>query len=304
LGKKLKNIDSNIEVIRIICIVIVVFSHSLLYSGLFTVLGSIYLFIPVGICMAIFLFCSGYVHGLKDEFETAESLTKTTYFTHVKNRFLRIYIGYYIALGSIFIAKLIVGYPMNNLTPFALFLDLTNLSGLLTGSMGVIWQEGWFLCALFWLSVLYPLLRRLFSINNNYIFLIVAIIVPVRILIALTPYSVISYCHPLAWLPEFCLGIQIGRLVLGRGGVKPETTKKQKIINMLGARVYSVYLAHSTALVFLTVHIFYISTPPTFWEYFLAIAGVIILAEAFYRLLNQIDKKKTINNNRKKYWWY
>ena len=167
--------DYQIEATRIVAIVYPVIFHMLVETGAFLTEGDAFIALQIGaIMMAIFMFDSGFVHGIKEEFESQGSLNKSTYFSYIKKRFLRIYIGFYLAYTAIFITKFISNYPMT-ITPFTLFFDLTNTWGLFFGRAGEIWSEGWFLCAIFWVSFLYPFIRRLLSISAIYAYIIIII---------------------------------------------------------------------------------------------------------------------------------
>ena len=285
--------DSNtkyyqIEATRIIAIISVVIYHMLVESGWFLTEGEALIAIkPVSIMMAILMFDSGFVHGIKEEFESQGSLNKSTYYSYIKKRFLRLYIGYYLAYTAVYITKFISKYPMT-ITPYTLFFDLTNTWGLFFGVTGEIWGPGWFLCALFWLSVLYPFVRRLMSIRMTYVYIIITFSFCFIVFFFFTAYHV-TYFHPFAWIPEFFGGVLLGRHTALKGTrPKPATTGFQKIIIKMGSRTYPIYLAH-------IVPILLLSYRPPIWEYIIAIIGILILSEAFYRILKLIDNLRKRN---------
>ncbi len=287
---------------RVIIIIIVVLSHMFLYSGLvgkgnmveyvmnWDNFGHVAIFFaPVGISMGLLIYISGHMYGRKKEFEEPESLNKVSYFAHVKKRFIRLYTGYYIALFLVFIAKLISNFPMN-ITPLSLIFELTNLWGMILGTGGSIWPEGWFISTIFWLSVLYPFIRRLMVIDKRYVYFIIAITWLIRY--SLFAFVLITqnirfgsylYCHPLSWIGEYCLGLVMGKSDLDNGtGSTPAKTKNQKIFVKMGARVFPLYLVHSAVIVF-------ISFRAPFWEYIIASFCIVLLAEGVYRLLKIIN---------------
>ena len=157
--KKFAKMDWRIELARIIAIGIIIIFHILLFTE-WVGRAEFHKTWPFVIALGCFFYCSGNVQGLKDEFNKPGSLTIKKYFKYVKNRFLRLYIGYYLGLGGFLIAKLIAGKPII-ITPWTLFLDLTSLWPLLTGNAGGIWPEGWFVGALLLVSLIYPFLRRM-----------------------------------------------------------------------------------------------------------------------------------------------
>jgi len=281
-------IDYQIEATRIIAIISTVIYHMILESGWFLTEGEALIAIkPVAIFMAILMFDSGFVHGIKEEFESQSSLNKSTYFSYIKKRFLRLYIGFYLAYTAVFITKFISRYPMT-ITPYTLFFDLTNTWGLFFGTSGEIWGIGWFLCAIFWLSVLYPFIRRLLSISLIYVYIIITLSLCFVVFFFFTAFHV-AYFHPFAWIPEFFGGVLLGRHTALKG-TRPKlaTTRFQKIIIKMGARTYAIYLAHMIPIVILSYR-------PPIWEYIIAAIGVLILSEAFYRLLKLFDNLRKGN---------
>ena len=281
-------IDYQIEATRIIAITSIIIYHILFEAGWFLTQGEALTVVkPFTIAIAILMFDSGFVHGLKEEFESQGSLNKSTYFSYIKRRFLRLYIGYYLAYTAVFITKFITNQPMT-ITPFTLFFDLTNTWGIFFGRASEIWEVGWFLCALFWLSVLYPFVRRLMSIRLTYTYIIITLSFCFIVFFFFTAYHV-AYFHPIAWIPEFFGGVLLGRYTALKGTrPKPATTRFQKIIVKMGARTYSVYLAHMVPILLLSFR-------PPIWEYIIAVIGILILSEAFYRLLKLIDNLRKRN---------
>ncbi|MHA2288463.1 MAG: acyltransferase family protein [Promethearchaeota archaeon] len=280
-----QNCDSNdyqIEATRIVAIISTVAYHMLVETGVFLTEGQTFIALQLAsIWMAVLMFDSGFVHGIKEEFESQGSLNKSTYFAYIKKRFLRLYIGFYLAYTAVFIAKFISNYPMT-ITPFTLFFDLTNTWGLFFGRTGEIWGAGWFLGALFCLSVLYPFIRRLLSIRITYVYIIITLSFCFIVFFFFTDNHV-AYFHPIAWIPEFFGGVLLGRHTASKGTrPKPATTRFQRIIVKMGARTYPIYLAHMIPIVLLSYR-------PPIWEYILATIGVLILSETFYRLLKLLE---------------
>ncbi|NVM53113.1 MAG: acyltransferase family protein, partial [Candidatus Helarchaeota archaeon] len=223
------------DVLRLFSIVIIVLGHMLFYTG--------YLLNdprnPVvwlgGVAIGLFFACSGYVHSLKDEFNKPGSLNLSTYGKFLKKRFLRLYIGYYLALFVVLIAKLLSGITIEFsttaplqfgfqhhiiITPTSLILDLTCMWPLFTTKLGGIWPEGWFICSMLILSLCYPLLRRLHSIKKIYLYLVMIIALIVRFtLLTLGIYTGIlilatyAFYFPFAWTAEYSLGIIAGNRV-------------------------------------------------------------------------------------------
>ena len=281
-------IDYQIEATKIIAIISIIVYHTLLEAGWFlTQAEALTAIKPFTITIAVLMFDSGFVHGLKEEFESQGSLNKSTYFSYIKKRFLRLYIGYYLAYTAVFITKFISSQPMT-ITPYTLFFDLTNTWGIFLGRTGEIWEVGWFLCALFWLSVLYPFVRRLMSIRMTYVYIIITISFCFIVFFFFAAFHV-AYFHPFAWIPEFFGGVLLGRYTALRG-TRPKlaTTRFQKIIIKMGARTYPVYLAHMVPILLLSYR-------PPIWEYIIAVIGILILSEAFYRLLKLIDSLRKRN---------
>lgn len=250
---------------------------------------SLFVIKPFAFVIVILMFDSGFVHGMKEEFESKGSLNKATYFSYIKKRFLRLYIGYLLAYTAVFITKFISNYPMT-ITPYTLFFDLTNTWGLFFGISGEIWGVGWYLGATFWMSVLYPFVRRLLSIRKTYVYIFITLSLFFVLFFFFTAYHV-AYFHPLAWIPEFFGGVLLGRYTALKGTrPKPATTRFQKIIVKMGARTYPIYLAHMAP-------IFLLSFRPPIWEFIIATIGILILSEAFYRLLKQVDKLRKRNKS-------
>ena len=289
-----KSFDYRIEAIRIVIMLAVVAAHMYLYTiwlgkrNIVTFLlnnmnlSGLYIFLSIAFCMGILIFFSGFVYGIRNYFE--DSLTKEAYVEHIKKRFLRLYPSYYLALFTVFIAKVIVCYPMK-LTPISIILDLTNIWSLFFISPGGdIWAEGWFIAAVFWLAVIYPFIRRLMENNKKYIYILILFGFSFKIFLIIIGLSGYAYTHPFAWLGEFCWGILYGKNISEKGkSLRLAETKTKKAIIKMGARVLPMYLAHSAVIVF-------ISFRPPFWEYIVAFIFILLLSEIFYRLLDYKDK--------------
>ncbi len=262
-----------------------------------------------GIAIGFFMACSGYVHGLKDEFNKPGSVNLRSYMKFFKNRFLRLYIGYYIALIVILIAKIFAGFapffsitaplpyghhiPMA-ITPASLALDLTCMWPLLTLTNGGIWPEGWFICCILILSLTYPFFRRLYSINKYYLYAIIVGTLVVRMIVIIWINANYAFYFPYAWTSEFALGIIIGDRIRLGGGPKPPDKRYKRFLIKAAERVWPLYLYHMLVVVFMpkyaSVGIFILTT-----------VGVLIVMEIFYRLLNfinsQLPGKRTIVSN-------
>lgn len=282
--------DYQIEITRIIAIISTVAFHMLVETGGFLTEGQTFIALQLAsIWIAVLMFDSGFVHGIKDEFEVQGSLNKSTYFTYLKKRFIRLFIGFYLAYFAIFITKFISKYPMT-ITPFTLFFDLTNTWGLFFGRTGEIWGEGWFLGALFWLSVLYPFIRRLYSIKKTFVYIIITFSFCFIVFFFFTNNQV-AYFHPIAWIPEFFGGFLLGRYTSLKGTrPKPVTTRFQMIVIKIGARTYPIYLAHMIPIVLLSYR-------PPIWGYVIVTISIVLLSEAFYRLLKLIECMRKRNND-------
>ncbi|MFX1293388.1 MAG: acyltransferase family protein [Promethearchaeota archaeon] len=307
--KKEVPLDWKPQGIRLFSILVVVVGHTLFYTGYLINDAKYPLVWFGGVAIGCFMACSGYVHGLKDEFNKTGSLNISTYGKFFKKRLFRLYIGYYIALFVILVAKIVAGFSFyfttsepidfgpNNpiqITPISLFLDLTCMWPLFTASTGGIWAESWFICAMMVLSLTYPLLRRLNSINKYYLYLVIIITLIFRFYIIFAINANLAYYFPLAWTAEFSLGIIIGDRVCKKGGPIPPTAPYQHRINAAAERVWPLYLFHMVPVVFMTPLIvvgdIVIPRAP-FWEFLLVIPAILITAEVFHRILTLINNK-------------
>ncbi len=291
------------EAIKIFSVWIIIAAHMLLDTGYIINEVTTPFFWLAGVAIVAFFACSGYTQGLKDEFNKPGSLNRTTYWKYFKTRFLRLYIGYYLALLVIFGAKLLAKYPVTfhpddfnqpypvTITPLSLVLDLTCMWPVFTGKSGGIWPEGWFVSVMIMFSLVYPFFRRLNSIKKNYFYLIVivALIAKFYVLICVSPEY--AYYFPFAWTAEFSLGIIIGNKTLAKGGPKPPTAPYQFTVISVGARVWPLYLFHMIAVVFMTTY-------ALFPEFLLTVLVILLLAEIFYRILERINRKLGVNRKR------
>lgn len=252
-----------------------------------------------GLAIAFFMVCSGYVHGLKDEFNKPGALTGSSYVKFFKSRFFRLYLGYYLAIIIVIVAKLMAGFSMTFsataglqfgvtrdmiLTPTSLILDLTCMWPLVTMNLGGLWPEGWFISAMIILSLSYPLLRKIHSMNKYYLYLIMIFTTVVRILVIIFINANYAYYFPFAWTAEFSLGIILGDRVRRGGGPKPPSASYQKVIISLGTRVWPLYLVHMAAVVFMFDY-----APVK--DFLFTILVFLILTEIFYRILSLINNK-------------
>jgi len=284
------------EGIRIMAIFYIVLGHMLLYTDYLTNDARNPLVWIAGVAIAFFIACSGYVHSLKDEFNKPGSLSLSRYWKFIKNRILHLYIGYYIALVVILIAKGCAGYTIiydpsklvfgaTNpivISPGSLVLDLTCMWPLVTGLLGGIWPEGWFVCAIMILSLAYPFLRRLNSMNKNYMYFIIIVAVVCTILVIFFSNPYYAYHFPFAWTAEFSLGIMLGNKICMKGGPAPPTALYKQIIIRMATRVWPIYLFHIAAIVFM---------PPfaSLQDFIITIIVIVILVEFFVRILHDIN---------------
>lgn len=287
------------EAIRTVSICYIILGHMLLTTAYIKNDPRNPLVLTAGIMIGFFIFCSAYVHGLKDEFNKSGSLNISTYWKFFKTRFLRLYIGYYLALVVVLIAKLCAGYTFvfasSGLTiggsgkvtpiiisPESMALDLTCLWPLVTGLLGGIFPEAWFIGTILILSLAYPFLRRLNSINPKYLYLIIILTTVIRIIVAIKSDPNYAFHFPFAWTAEFSFGIMIGNRICMKGGPAPPNALYQRIIINMATRVWPLYLFHMTAVVFLPV-----GAPVI--DFVLAYIVIIILAEFFRRVLRYIN---------------
>ena len=271
--------DWRIEGAKFVSILIIVYYHMLINASWVT--SGVYIETwPPAIAVGVFFYCSGYVHGLNDQFNSPGSLNPTTYNKYIKKRFFRLFLGYSLALFFVLIAKIINQKPIDY-SPWALFLDFTSLRPLLTGTGGGIWLEGWFCCAIMIFSFVYPFIRM---IKRIYLIPISIIIITIRIFIIFSPFPDPAYFFPFSWLPEF-----IGGMVLGdkrrrlQGGPPKNKNGFQKIIVKMGIIVWPLYLSHMIAIAFLTEF-------ASAWQLILVGIAFIPLTIIFYFLLELINK--------------
>lgn len=282
-------IDWRIELARIPPMIIVVIVHMLLDSGYIkpNILSPFdwALFFS----MATFFYISGHVQGLKNEYEASGSITKKGYLQHVKSRFLRLYPGYYIALISVYFARitafLLVG-KVFIMTPWGLLLDLTSLISILGvfGTEGAIWPIGWFIFALFCIHLLYPFIRRIITAKKIYFYVLIVSAIALRISF-LFYLPIAAYFFPLSWLVEFMVGIMIGRWSASTGGPTKPRKKYQKIIIKASSRIWPMYLAHMIPIVFITP-----GASASLLELVIIFIAVIIMSEIYYWLLKKTNK--------------
>jgi len=296
------------EVIRIVSIFYIVLGHMLFYTGWLINDPTNPLVWIGGVGVAFFVVSSAYVHSLKDEFNKPGSLNFTSYWRFLKNRFLRLYIGYYLALVVTLIAKLWIGYtvvfsPMGltiggssrsvpiQISPESLVLDLTCMWPLITGLEGGIFPEAWFICAIMILSLSYPFLRRLHSINPNYLYLIIIITTVFRLIVVIFSNSAFAYHFPFAWTAEFSCGIILGNRVCMGGGPAPPNSLSKRIIIRMATRVWPIYLFHMAVVVFMFDH-----APVR--DFIASLVVIIMIVEFFGQILRNItslifaEKKK------------
>lgn len=287
------------EGIRVFAIFVVVFGHMLFYSDyLINDVRNPFVWLG-GIAIAAFFACSGYVHGLKDEFNKPGSLTPSKYVRFFKGRAFRLYIGYYIALVVVLGAKLMAGYgivfsttePLTflvtdpiRITPGSLILDLTCMWPFATFALGGIFPEAWFICSMLILSLTYPVLRRLYSIRKYSLYLIIIIATIFRVYMIIFVNADYAYYFPFAWTAEFSVGIIVGDHICRKGGPNPPDKAYKRFMISAAARIWPIYLFHIAVVVFISHH-------APFWEFLLITLGVIVLAEGFHRLLSLIYKR-------------
>lgn len=297
-SKKDQYMDWRPEALRVPAIFIIVVGHMLMFTGWLTNDARHPLVWLGGAAIIIFMACAGYVHGLKDEFNTHGSLTVRNYLKFFKGRFLRLYIGYYLALIVVLIAKLNAGYSIHFstteplifghsnpilITPTSLVLELSCTWPIFTLNIGGIWPEGWFICAMMFLSLMYPLLRRIYSINKYYLYFIIVITLIARFITIIFINANYAFYFPFAWMAEFSLGIIIGANICKKGGVSPPNKSYQRSIISAASRVWPFYLFHMAPVVFMP------KLAPIEW-FVLMIIPIIGLAEIFHRILTIINK--------------
>ncbi|TFF89162.1 MAG: hypothetical protein EU549_01590 [Promethearchaeota archaeon] len=282
-------IDWRIELARIPPMVAIIIVHMLLNAEYITPNILSPFDWSLFISLAAFFYISGYVQGLKDEYEEPGSLDKSEYIKHVKDRFLRLYPGYYIALASVFLAQVLAQIFVNKpliITPWGLFLDLTSLTPILGifGTEGAVWPIGWFVFAMFTIHLLYPIIRRLISKNNRNFYIIIALSIIFKIFLAIF-IPIAAYFFPLSWLAEFTIGIKIGIWSASEPRNSKPTKKFQKLFIKMGKRIWAVYLIHMAPIAFITT-----GASASILECIIIFIAIIILSELFYRLLRKINR--------------
>jgi peptidoglycan/LPS O-acetylase OafA/YrhL len=275
-----------VELARVLAIFTIIIGHMILYSS-WIPMGSLWGW-PIPVALGVFVYCAGYVQGLRNELDMNISLNVNKYKTFLLKRFIRLYLGYYIALLSIFIAQVISG-TLPNFDPFNLFLDLTSLWTIFKpGGIGSIWSEGWFIGAVFILSMIYPFLRRIESKNRLFIYFIIVLITVIRLslIFLLGPYigSIYAYFTPYGWIAEYSIGMLIGIYYYKHKTFQRNTRKFQKVIVMMGDRSWALYLVHSISLVF-------ISILAPIWEFFILFLIIMVLAEIYFRFLRVLQQR-------------
>ncbi len=289
------------EVIRIFAIFVVVLFHLEFYThNLVAEIGNPLVLLG-GVAIGAFMITSGYVYGLKDEFNKPGLLNRSSYKEFLKKRVVKLYIGYYLALIVVLIAKLLSGHTIEfsttsqltyyyqnpiQMTPLSITLDITGLWSLITGNSGGIWPEGWFITAMLILAIVYPFLRRIYSINKRYLYSIIISTVIARISIISFFNPNWAYYFPFAWTTEFSLGIILGDYA--RKASSSVTSKSdgfcKKIIVNMGSRVWPIYLVHISAIVFMPDALSILNV-------LVCIATILILAEIIYQILKNIYKR-------------
>jgi hypothetical protein len=260
-----------------------------------------------GLAIGAFMVCSGYVNGLKDEFSQPSSLTGKTYEIYVKKRFLRLYLGYFLAINIVFLAKFLAGYTITfslsgdlvflhtnplQLTPASLALDYSTLWPLVTGYSGGIWPEGWFVYAIIMLSLIYPFLRRLYSLNKFYLFFLIGLTIVLRVIIGYTINPNYAYYFPFAWTAEFSIGILLGIHIRESHHLSSRPATYKRIIISLAARVWPLYLIHMAIIVFMQIYY----SP---LDIFLLVLLIFAVTEPFHRLLQLLTKRLGLTNSKK-----
>ena len=307
-------IDWRPQAIRIFSIFFVVVGHMFFTTGylLNDAIAEPLIWLG-GVAIGAFIMCSGYVHGLKDEFNKPGSLNRSTFVKFFKGRFFRLYIGYYLALIAVLIAKLLAGFSISFsatgivwgnanpivISPLSLVLDLTCTWPLFTAATGGIWCEGWFICAIMVLSFAYPVFRRLYSMNRYYLYSIMIALFLVRLFFIFFINANYAYFFPFAWTAEFSFGIILGDRVRRSGGPKPPSASYQRIIITAAERVWPLYLFHMVVIVFMTTPLLYGGQPRApYWEFLIAVAAILVVTECFHRMLGVINKKLGVKKKR------
>lgn len=283
-----------VELARILAIYTIIIGHMILYSD-WIPMGHLWGW-PIPVALGVFVYCAGYVQGLQNELDMDTSLNFDKYKKFVAKRFIRLYIGYYIALFSVFIARIISG-TLPPLDPFNLFLDLTSLWTVFKpGGIGSIWSEGWFIGAIFILSMIYPFLRRIKSKNRLFIYFIIVLITVIRLslIFVLGPYygSIYAYFTPYGWIAEYSIGMLIGIYYAKHKTFQRNRRKYQRVIVMIGNRTWAMYLVHSISLVFISLY-------APIWEFLILLIIIMVLTEVYFRVLRTAESRifKLLNLN-------
>jgi len=301
------NVDWRPELVRLLSITVVIIFHIEFYTQTLENNYSNPLVLLGGLAIGAFMVCSGYVNGLKDEFSQPGSLTGKTYEIYVKKRFLRLYLGYFLAVNIVFLAKFLAGYTITfslsgalefgltnplHLTPASLALDYSTLWPLVTGYSGGIWPEGWFVSAVIMLSLIYPFLRRLYSLNKFYLYSLIGVTIVLRVIIGYTINPNYAYYFPFAWTAEFSIGILLGTYIRESNHLASHPATYQKIIISLAIRVWPLYLIHMAIIVFMQTY---------YSPLAIILLTLLIFAatEVFYRLLQFLTKRLGLTNSQK-----
>jgi Acyltransferase family len=306
--KTTSSVDWRPELVRLLSITVVIIFHIEFYTQTLDSSYSNPLVLLGGVAIGAFMVCSGYVHGLKNEFCQPGSLNGKTYKIYVKKRFLRLYLGYFLAINIVFLAKFLAGYTITfslsgplvflstnslHLTPASLALDYSTLWSLVTGYSGGIWPEGWFVSAVIMLSLIYPLLRRIYSLNKFYLYSIIAVTIVLRVIIGYTVNPNYAYYFPFSWTAEFSIGILLGNYIRENNHLVSHSASYQKIIISLAARVWPLYLIHMAIIVFMQTYY----SP---LDIILLTLLIFAATEGFYHLLQFLSKRLGLTNSNKK----
>ncbi|MHA1232321.1 MAG: acyltransferase family protein [Candidatus Helarchaeota archaeon] len=272
-------VDYRIELAKFISIVIVVILHLLVITQWF-IEDNWFQTWPVVFAIGCFMYCSGYVHGLKNEFTKPSDVSPSKYFSFLKKRFTRLYIGYYIGLILVLIVKLILSYPIT-ITTWTIFLDITGFWPLIVGDMGGIWPYGWFVCSIFMLNIIYPFIKVM---KRRYLALIIGLTVFLRIFVFLSAYPEPAYYFPFSWLTEFSVGILFGDNRRRQGKLSWKHSQFNIYVIKMGKRIWPLYLVHIPPILFLPLY-------PSLWECLIVIFIIAIMTEILYHSLNKIYLK-------------
>ncbi|MHA1271698.1 MAG: acyltransferase family protein [Candidatus Helarchaeota archaeon] len=273
--------DWRIEAARIPSTITIIFGHMFLYTS-YIPQGSP-LGWPIPVAIGVFIYCAGYVNGLKDDFNKPGTLTLSNYAKYVKKRFLRLFSGYYLAFLAVFIARILSG-TLPPIDPFNIFLDFTSLWSIFKpGGSGSIWNEGWFVGAIFIISLVYPFIKRLKSINKYYILLVIAITSIIRIFLLIFISPIYAYFTPYAWFAEYSVGMIIGEYNSKYKLIPIVKRKFQRLIIKGGDRTWPMYLVH-------VIPILFMSYLAPVWQFVIAFLVILLLTEVFYWILKYINR--------------